>query len=180
MPDTTGPRHFRCGQASTHVTALAAPVTGNSTPLSIEFQSLRRTTTPTRDFLQRRRAGGDNKAESIRALKRRLSDVSSEHSWRTPKRPPSPGNLWPLDIGARGLTPAGHRRVPRDGRLSGTSAAELWAGRHPEDPGRHQPDLILTRTQPAPTGLYSGHRAAPGTRPAAKGDPPMEQPITGH
>jgi len=28
-----------------------------------------------RAFLQRRRAAGDNKAESIRALKRRLSDV---------------------------------------------------------------------------------------------------------
>lgn len=28
-----------------------------------------------RAFLQRRRAGGDNKSESIRALKRRLSDV---------------------------------------------------------------------------------------------------------
>ena len=30
---------------------------------------------PAREFLQRRRAGGDTKAESIRALKRRLSDV---------------------------------------------------------------------------------------------------------
>ena len=30
---------------------------------------------PAREFLQRRRAGGDTKTESIRALKRRLSDV---------------------------------------------------------------------------------------------------------
>jgi transposase len=51
--------------------------TGNRqlTPRSTASRSRKRSTTDARAFLQGRRAAGDNNAETLRALKRRLSDV---------------------------------------------------------------------------------------------------------